>query len=362
MALACSLGFAAAPSHLAVSQAYPPFALVAGLLLIGAVAAHEGLFAWLGGVAASLPGGTPSLFVASMALVALVTAVLTLDTAVVFLTPVLLHMAWRRRLDPAPFLFGCVFMSNSASLLLPGANLTNLLVLSEKPVPGALFAARMLPAWVAAVIVTIAVVALAHRTELGDAGNKVERPARPRLGPGGAATVVAIVLVLALQTPALPVLGLGIVTALIHVFRARAGRPLVEALNAPLLGGLFGVMVGLGTLARLWGAPGRLMAGANHAASAAIGAVTSVAINNLPAAVLLASTPPAHPRALLIGLDVGPNLAITGSLSALFWLQVARTTGADPSPARYSRLGVVLTPLAVAAALAATALFAPGSL
>jgi arsenical pump membrane protein len=78
-----------------------------------------------------------------------------------------------------------------------------------------------------------------------------------------------------------------------------------------------------------------------------------VLVNNLPAAVLLGSHPVAHPRALLIGLDVGPNLAVTGSLSALIWWRAARSAGAQPSAVRYSTVGVVLVPLVMAAALAA---------
>jgi arsenical pump membrane protein len=60
---------------------------------------------------------------------------------------------------------------------------------------------------------------------------------------------------------------------------------------------------------------------------------------------------PAHPRALLLGLDLGPNLAVTGSLSAIFWLQVARQNGVRPSIVRYSLLGVVLAPCTIVASL-----------
>src|SRR6059058_4345402 len=109
-------------------QAWPPFVLVAGLLLIGAVAAAEGLFEALGARLARAPIGASALLLALLALVAIVTAVLNLDTAVVFLTPVLVHAARTRHLDERPFLYGSVFMANAASLVLPGSNLTNLLV------------------------------------------------------------------------------------------------------------------------------------------------------------------------------------------------------------------------------------------
>jgi arsenical pump membrane protein len=79
-------------------------------------------------------------------------------------------------------------------------------------------------------------------------------------------------------------------------------------------------------------------------------------VNNLPAAVLLGSRMPAHPRSLLFGLNIGPNLAVTGSLSALIWWQAARSASAHPSALRYSAVGVVLVPLSLAAALAVSGL------
>lgn len=113
----------------AAEQTWPAFVLIAGLLLIGAVAASDGLFAALGTRLARLPGGGVALLVYLLVLIAVVTVVLNLDTSVVFLTPIVLHAARSRRLDERAFLYGSVFMTNSASLLLPGSNLTNLLVL-----------------------------------------------------------------------------------------------------------------------------------------------------------------------------------------------------------------------------------------
>jgi arsenical pump membrane protein len=78
-------------------------------------------------------------------------------------------------------------------------------------------------------------------------------------------------------------------------------------------------------------------------------------VNNLPAAVVLSAHPPAHPRALLLGLDLGPNLAVTGSLAAVLWLQVARAAGSRPSALRYTLLGLVLVPLTLTAALLVSA-------
>jgi arsenical pump membrane protein len=69
---------------------------------------------------------------------------------------------------------------------------------------------------------------------------------------------------------------------------------------------------------------------------------------------LLSAQPPAHPSALLVWLDLGPNVAVTGSLSAFLWLRAARTLGAEASVATYSRLGLLLVPLTIAGALCAS--------
>ncbi len=130
----------------AASRTWPPFVLVVGLLMIGQVAFDDGTFDRAAALTHRVGGGGRVLFVVLLGLVAVVTAVLNLDTAVVFLTPVLVLAARRRGLAEEPFLYGALFMANSASLLLPGSNLTNLLVLARDHVSGAVFAARMFPA------------------------------------------------------------------------------------------------------------------------------------------------------------------------------------------------------------------------
>jgi arsenical pump membrane protein len=292
-----------------------------------------------------------------------VTVVLNLDTSVVFLTPIVLHAARSRGLDERAFLYGCVFMSNSASLLLPGSNLTNLLVLSGDHVSGATFGVRLFPAWVAAVAVTALGLVVWRWRELRRGGRDALEAAPFRPGLGFAGTIGAALLVLVLTDPALPVLALGLLVTGGQVARRRLPlRTAARALNVFLLLGLFAAAVGLGTVARLWGAPGRLMSSVGYWQTAALGAVASVLLNNLPAAVLLASSPPTYPRALLLGLNLGPNLAITGSLSAILWIRVARATQAHPSAATYSKLGVLLVPVSIAAALVALAVFAPQGL
>ncbi|HEV7641493.1 MAG TPA: SLC13 family permease [Gaiellaceae bacterium] len=344
----------------AAAQVWPAFALVAGLLLVGVVAERDGLFAAAGAGLARLPTGSRTTFLLALCLVAVVTAILNLDTSVLFLTPVLIHLARARGSHELPYVYGVVFMSNASSLILPGANLTNLIVLNHERVSGAAFLSRMWPAAIAAAGVTAALLVFAFRRELGEASeHPAPAPAAPRLSLGAAAIAVATVLVLLLTSPALPVLVVGVVTiALARVSRAR----LLAVIDVRTIGGLFALAVALGTLGRAWRGPEALVDSLGSWQTAAVGALTAVSVNNLPAAVLLTPDPPAHPRALLLGLNLGPNLAVTGGLAALLWLRVARSLGVRPSLRRYSQLGLLIAPLSLAAAVAALWLVAPGRL
>jgi arsenical pump membrane protein len=349
----------------ALDQTWPPFILVAGLLLIGLVASSDGLFEWAGSRLARLPGGALTLYVSLMGLVAVVTVVLNLDTSVVFLTPVVLQAARQRKMAEMPLLYGVVFMSNSASLLLPGSNLTNLLVLLPEHLSGNVLVSRIWLAWLFAVVLTALLVAIWRRADIAGplAAPAADKPLH--LGVGLAAVAAATVLVLVVANPAVPVLCVGVAAVLVELTLARRpehkaagsgketidGRQAIKALSPLQLSVLFALAVVLGGVARGWGAPGRFMATADPWMSALLGAGASATVNNLPAAVLLSSRPPAHPVALLIGLDLGPNLVVTGALSAILWMRVARREGASPSALTYSKVGLVLAPLTIAAAL-----------
>jgi len=336
----------------AVAQAWPPFVLVAGLLAIGALAHAAGLFEAAGLALARRRWSGLALLGAILGVVAAVTVVLNLDTAAAFLTPVAVLAARRRALPEGAFLYGTLFMTNAASLLLPGSNLTNLLVLANHPVSGASFALQMLPAWIAAVAVTAGFVTLRHRRDLRcPAPNELGPAASPLSWSVVGLVAVAGALVVALESPAVPVFVVAAVGAAVAVGRGHLpARRILDAVDPAVLVGLFGLAVGLGTLARAWPSPSRLLTSAGPAATAGLAALASVAVNNLPAAVVFTAHPVAHPRALLLGLNLGPNLAITGSLSAFVWLKAARAVGAQPDWRQITRYGVVLVPVSMAAA------------
>ena len=321
-----------------------------GLLLVGVVAERDGLFAAAGAQLARLPIDARPLLVVALSLVALVTAVLNLDTSVFFLTPVLLHLARRRGIDEAPFLYGTVFMSNAASLFLPGSNLTNLIVLHHEHVSGATFLARTWSVAVTSVVATALVLVVVFRRALAAPAGRGADAVDARLGVGALAIAVSTLLVLVLASPALAVLSVGIAAVVL----ARAARTRVLAAVDPrILGGLFVLAVALGAVGQWWDGPASVLGSLDEWQTALFGAGASILVNNLPAAVLLTPHAPPHARALLLGLNLGPNLAVTGSLSAVLWLRVARSLGARPSVRTYTLLGLVVVPVSLAAALGA---------
>ncbi len=331
--------------------------LVAGLLLIGLVADDDGLFAAAGHRLARLARSGSALFIGATVLIGIVTAVLNLDTSVAFLTPVLVYTARSRKLGERALLYGCLLLSNAGSLLLPGSNLTNLIVLGHLSLTGSGFLARMwLPA-ATALAVTAVVVAFFERRSLR--GGTAEPVAAERLVPGVglAAVVLATALVLTLKSPAIPVFAVGLIAAAIHLAKGRASlRGLTEVLGLPVLAGLFAVAVALGALGRAWAGPAALLAHLDSWGTAAVAGLATILVNNLPAASLLAARTPSHPFSLIVGLNLGPNLCVTGSLAWLLWLRAARAAGAEPSLGRASRIGAVAVPLSIAAALGALAL------
>lgn len=338
----------------AAAQDWSPFVLVPGLLLIGLVADDDGLFAAAGDrLVRSLRNGR-LLFVGAAAMIGLVTALLNLDTSVAFLTPVFVYTARSRGDGEAPLIYGCLLLSNAGSLFLPGSNLTNLIVLGHLHLTGGQFFAHMwLPALVA-LLVTVAVIGFTERHSLRASGGEMTPADRPVLGVGLVAIVVATLLVVVLPSPALAVAAVGVIAVAIRFMQQRqtVGH-VVAVLGVPVLVGLFGLAVALGTLGRVWSAPTTLLSHLDEWGIAGVGALAAVLCNNLPAASLLAARTPGHPFALLIGLNLGPNLLVTGSLAWFLWLRAARTAGAEPSIMRATRLGLVAVPLSMVGAVAA---------
>jgi len=350
--LVAAVAASPADARSAAAQNWSPFVLVTGLLLIGLVADDDGLFAAAGHRLARASSNGVVLFAGATAMIAVVTAVLNLDTSVAFLTPVLVYAARSRGGGEPPLLYGCLLLSNAGSLFLPGSNLTNLIVLGHVHLTGTAYLARMWAPALAALLVTAAVVAVIERRSLRVSAKVLARAERPTVGLGLVAVVAATLLVLLLHSPALPVAVVGVVAIGTRVVAGREeSHHVLAVLGVPMLVGLFGVAVALGTLGRVWDGPSVLLSHLDVWGTAAVAAASSVLVNNLPAASLLAARTPVHPFALLIGLNLGPNLFVTGSLAWILWLRSARGAGAEPSVAKAGRIGVLAVPLSMAASI-----------
>jgi arsenical pump membrane protein len=336
----------------AASQDWSPFVLVSGLILVGLVAEDDGLFAAAGQQLARVSTNGAVLFLGATVMVGTVTAVLNLDTSVAFLTPVLVYTARSRGGGEVPLLYGCLLLSNAGSLFLPGSNLTNLIVLGHVRLSGAAFLSRMWAPALAALVVTALVIGAFEHRALRIRTDELVPPERATIGLGLVSIVVVTLLVLVLRSPALPVGAVGVLGIGVRVNSGREQLGHVsDVLGMPLLVGLFGVAVALGTLGRVWSGPATLLSHLDLWGTAALAAATSILVNNLPAASLLAARTPDHPFALLIGLNLGPNLFVSGSLAWLLWLRSARAAGARPSIAKAARFGALAVPLSIVAAV-----------
>jgi arsenical pump membrane protein len=350
--LAVAVSLEPTAARASAAQDWPPFVLVVGLLLIGLVADDDGLFVFAGHQLARLAPSGAVLFLGATVMVGLVTALLNLDTSVAFLTPVFIYTARSRGEGEAPLLYGCLLLSNAGSLFLPGSNLTNLIVLGHLHLTGGQFFSHMWAPALAALVVTAAVIACVEHRSLRVRVDDPSRAERPVLGLGLAGVLAATVLVVVLRNPAIPVAAVGAVAIGVRLVSGRV-HPARAAgvLGAPVLVGLFGLAVALGTLGRVWSGPADLLAHLDRWGTAAVAGVSSILVNNLPAASLLAARQPDHPFSLLVGLNLGPNLCVTGSLAWILWLRAAHTADSRPSIAKASRLGVIAVPLSMAAAL-----------
>jgi arsenical pump membrane protein len=270
---------------------------------------------------------------------------------------VLIYTARSRGEGEAPLLYGCLLLSNAGSLFLSGSNLTNLIVLGHLHLTGGQFFAHMWVAALAALLASAVVIGVVERRSLHATVADLTKPQRPVIGLGLVAVAAATVFVVFLPSPAPFVVAVGVVAIGIRLGQRRDELShVISVLGVPVLLGLFGLAVALGTVGRAWSGPATLLSHLDQWGTAAVGAVTALLFNNLPAASLLAAHPPDHPFALLIGLNLGPNLFVTGSLAWILWLRAARNAGAEPSIRRAARLGLIVVPMSIAVAVGALTL------
>jgi arsenical pump membrane protein len=336
-----------------LGQLGPTVGFLAAVLLLAYLAGRHGVFEYIGAV---LPRRRllGAVFVAA----ALTTAALSLDATVVLLTPVVMVAAARSK----PHVYACAHLANSASLLLPVSNLTNLLAFAASGLTFTGFAALMALPWLAVITVEYLVFRWFFAADLAA---PIESPAPASHRPTFALLVLALTLAgFAVAEP----LGVhpawvAVAGALVLAVRRRV-PPLTVVREANPAFCAFVFALGVVVLAvRRQGLDGVVAALVpQHAtflgllAVAGLAALLANLLNNLPAVLILVPTVASSPGlllAVLIGVNVGPNLTYVGSLATLLWRQVLHARDAAPAAGEFLRLGVVTVPLGLVAGVGA---------
>lgn len=348
-----------------------------GMMLIAELARLEGLFDYLAALAVEYAAGSPQrLFLLIYLVGTVVTVLLSNDATAIVLTPAVYAATRAAGAKPLPYLFVCAFIANAASFVLPISNPANLVV----------FGAHMpqLTEWLrlfglpsaASILLTYIVLRLAQHRALKEE-TIARRVPHPKLGRGGKLTAVGIVAIGVVLVTAsaldkqlgLPTFICGVVTAtLVLLINRQSPLPVLRGVSwsvLPLVGGLFVMVEALvktgviGQLsALLHQAVAQSVPQAAWSVGVATGAATNIA-NNLPVGLVAGSVaasdhlPATVVSAILIGVDLGPNLSVTGSLATVLWLVALRREKIEVGAWPFLKLGMLVTPPALIAALAA---------
>jgi arsenical pump membrane protein len=350
----------------AVDRLAPTIGFLVALLLLADGCRREGLFRALGGVMARGSRGSPRRLLALVFAVASgVTVFLGLDPAIVLLTPVVLATATSLRISPKPDVYATVHLANSASLLLPVSNLTNLLVFNLSALSFIRFASMTLLPTLAAIGVEWVVLSRFFAAELGrprEAELATATPPLPRfaLGVLGATLVGFLVSSpFGVQPVWVAAAGAAAITVPALVRRAQGAIDVVRALEPSFLLFVLGLGVivvaasdnGLATAVRTVLPGGTTLP--DLLGIAAISALAANLLNNLPAILIIGpvaarSGDPAV-LAALVGVNVGPNLTYTGSLATLLWRRRLQVEDTDVNLGEFLRLGALTVPAALVA-------------
>ena len=362
----------------AVGRGTDVYLFLAGMMLLAELARAEGLFDWVAAHAVRAARGSPRRLFMLIYLVGIgVTALLSNDATAVVLTPAVYAATRHARTEPLPYLLICAFIANAASFLLPIGNPANLVVYaSHLPPLGQWLAQFLLPSVLAIVVTYLTLRATQIRTLQGTFTRDVPVPCLSRAARLAAAGIGLTVLALLWASATgrqlgVPTFSAAVLTLLLVLLIERRNPwPLVKEVSwavLPLVAGLFVLVAGLertGLLAALGTLIGHVALHAGRFAVLADGggvAAASNVMNNLPVALIAASLGTAHGLSglragMLIGVDLGPNLSVTGSLATILWLIALRRERVHIDALTFLKLGVLVMPPALLAALAAAAL------
>jgi arsenical pump membrane protein len=360
----------------AVAKGTDVYLFLVGMMMAAELAREEGVFDWLASHAAHAAKGSPQrLFVLTYAVGLLVTVFLSNDATAVVLTPAVYTAAKAAKAEPLPYLLICAFIANAASFVLPISNPANIVVFRE--------GMPSLPEWlklfavpsVLAIAATFAALWFCQRRHLAKPLAR-EVPASPLTFSGmivalGIAAMASVLIAASAAGADLgwPTFAAGsAIFLVVSLVKARAPWQTLREISwgvVPLVAGLFVLVEAvsatgvLDTLTHTLAAGTETSPRATAAAAGIIAAFASNLMNNLPVGLLAGSTtsalhaPPIISAATLIGVDLGPNLSVTGSLATILWLAALRREGMDMSGWQFLKIGAVVMPPALLLALTA---------
>ena len=374
--LLIALGLLSAAEALSgVAKGTDVYLFLIGMMLLAELARQEGLFDWIAAKAAiAARGSATRLFTLVYCVGTIVTVLLSNDATAVVLTPAVAAAVKSAKAKEAlPYLLICAFIANAASFVLPISNPANLVIYGTHMPPLLHWLPTFILPSLLSILVTYVVLRWTQRASLKDpVSTEVDVPELALCGKLAALGIAATAVVLLASSTydiqlGLPTFCAGLVTAIVVLARSERGPLMVVKSISwgvlPLVAGLFVLVEALQKtgvtqdLVRLlhdlvqWSADG---------AAWVTGVVVAVAcnlVNNLPAGLLAGrvvqvGNVPDHVRAaILIGVDLGPNLSVTGSLATILWLTALRREGLEVTAWTFLKLGFLVMPPALVLAI-----------
>jgi arsenical pump membrane protein len=359
----------------AVGKGTDVYLFLIGMMLLAELARREGLFDHVAALAARQATGSARRLFALVYLVGtVVTVFLSNDATAVVLTPAVYAAAKAAKTEPLPHLLVCAFIANAASFVLPISNPANLVIFGSHMPPLLTWLGRFALPSVLAIAATYVALRLTQASALRrDGATEITVPPLSAGGRMAAYGIGATAIVLLGASAADVALGLptclaGAVTSAIVLLRRRAAPwGMLKGVSwaiLPLVAGLFVLVEGLARTGLIAALSQALQEAAQDSVAAAswgagiLLALACNAMNNLPAGLIAGSAVAAAPvparvtSALLIAVDLGPNLSVTGSLATILWLVALRREGFHISAWSFLKLGAVVMPPALVLALA----------
>ncbi|MCW0194698.1 MAG: SLC13 family permease [Rhodococcus sp.] len=351
----------------------PTVVFLVAVLVLAHAADALGVFRWVSQILQQKSLADPHrLLIYVFGAAALTTAVLSLDATVVLLTPAVIAAARSIGASPRPHSYASAHLSNSASTLLPVSNLTNLIAFAATGLTFLHFTALMALPWVVTIAVEYLIFRLFFRSELVGSEN-TEPPASKTSSPAPSLPLAVIGLTLVgfavsgffgIEPAWIAVVGASVLGAIALARHRTTAAKMLYA--ADLWFCAFVLVLGIIVAGVANGPVGewiaQILPGDTSYGSllfvAVVAALASNLVNNLPATLLMIAAlgtgaPPGLVLAMLIGVNLGPNLTYVGSLATMLWRRVATSAGAPPTLATFTLLGVITTPLTLLAAVSA---------